>query len=305
MRVLIVGAGAVGGYFGALLAETDAEVSFLVRPARRERLIEHGLRVQRAGGPVQELAVRAVTADTLSGSWDLVLLAVKGTALDAAIADISPAVGDHTLVLPLLNGIDHIARLREHFGHQVLGGVAVVATTQDDDGTIRQLMPGGSITFGPLHEGLDEQVDAIAAAFARADFASAVSDDIEQDMWDKWLFMAAGGAATVLLGGPVGAIVAVPDGARTVQDVLAEGIAVFEAAGHPARDTAVASTRTTLTTPGSPFTTSMYRDFVAGRGTEVEPILGDLIGLAGDLGVATPLLTAATVRLRVHNASQG
>ncbi len=115
-----------------------------------------------------------------------------------------------------------------------------------------------------------------------------MSDDIEQDMWDKWLFMAAGGAATVLLGRSGRRRLGRPGRLRTVQDVLAEGIAVFEAAGHPARDAAVASTRTTLTTPGSPFTTSMYRDFVAGRGTEVEPILGDLIGLAGDLGVATP-----------------
>lgn len=305
MRVLIVGAGAVGGYFGALLADTDADVSFLVRPRRQGEITQRGLRLHRAGESPQSLAVRAVTADELTGSWDLVLLAVKGTALEAAIADIAPAVGEQTLVLPLLNGLGHVARLREHFGNRVLGGVAVVATTQDEDGTIRQLMPGGSITFGAFDRAQNSGLAAIAASFDRAAFTSTLSDTIERDMWEKWLFMAAGGAATVLLGGPVGTIVSVPDGRRMIEAVLSEAVSVLEAAGHPARDAAVASTSSVLTATGSPFTTSMYRDFAAGRSTEVETILGDLVGLATDLGEPAPLLTAATVRLRVHEATRG
>ncbi|MGN6408959.1 MAG: ketopantoate reductase family protein [Curtobacterium sp.] len=305
MRVLVVGAGAVGGYFGALLADTGADVSFLVRPQRRDALVQHGLRLQRAAEPARSLAVRAVTKGELSGSWDLVLLAVKGTALEGAVADIAPAVRAGTLVLPLLNGVGHVTRLREGFGNRVLGGVAVVATTQDEDGTIRQLVPGGSITFGALDGVRSTEIDAVAALFDRAAFTNTVSDTIEKDMWEKWLFMAAGGAATVLLGGPVGAIVSVPDGLTTVEAVLSEGLAVLEAAGHPARDAAVASTSSVLTATDSPFTTSMYRDFAAGRSTEVETILGDLVDLAADLGVPAPLLTAAAVRLRVHEATRG
>lgn len=305
MRVLVVGAGAVGGYFGALLADTGADVSFLVRPQRRDALVQHGLRLQRAAEPARSLAVRAVTKGELSGSWDLVLLAVKGTALEGAVADIAPAVRAGTLVLPLLNGVGHVTRLREGFGNRVLGGVAVVATSQDEDGTIRQLVPGGSITFGALDGVRSTEIDAVAALFDRAAFTNTVSDTIEQDMWEKWLFMAAGGAATVLLGGPVGAIVSVPDGLTTVEAVLSEGLAVLEAAGHPARDAAVASTSSVLTATDSPFTTSMYRDFAAGRSTEVETILGDLVDLAADLGVPAPLLMAAAVRLRVHEATRG
>ncbi|WP_372496329.1 ketopantoate reductase family protein [Curtobacterium flaccumfaciens] len=127
--------------------------------------------------------------------------------------------------------------------------------------------------------------------------------NVTQDMWEKWVFMAAGGAVTVLLGGPVGEVVAAADGLGTIEAIIAEACAVAEGAGHPLWAAAVDRIRMTITQPGSPFTTSMYRDFATGRSTEVEPILGALLDEARVHGVDTPLLASAAVRLRVHEAA--
>ncbi|WP_374212620.1 ketopantoate reductase family protein [Rhodococcus tibetensis] len=119
-------------------------------------------------------------------------------------------------------------------------------------------------------------------------------------MWEKWFFMAAGGAATVLLGGPVGRIVAEDGGSATITDIVDETAAILERSGHPVRPEAMSLVTTMLTAAGSPFTTSLYRDFVAGRGTEVETVLGDLLTIATRHQARSPLLRAAAVRLRVH-----
>lgn len=144
---------------------------------------------------------------------------------------------------------------------------------------------------------------AIGDLLAGAAFDSRVSSTIEQDMWEKWFFMAAAGAATVLLGGIAGAVSAVDGGPELVKQVVAESAAVLDAEGHRARDGARDRVVGALTTPGSAFVTYLYRDFRAGRRTEVEPILGELYRRAAARGIPTPLLAAATVRLRVHETA--
>lgn len=304
MRVLFVGAGSVGGLFGSLLLDAGVDVSFLVRHHRRAQLLQSGLAIASsvADGSVRRLAVRTVVRDDVPAS-DLVVFAVRAPDLDAAIEEARPAVGASTIVLPLLNGMRHLAPLTEHFGDRVLGGVAVAGVMSDPDHVVRRLSEDASITFGELTGGASERCADLAACFRPAAFRTVVSSTITQDMWEKWIFMAAGGAATVLLGGPIGTVIAVPGGPGTVEAVLAEACAVAAAAGHPPRPAAVESIRHTLTRPGSPFTTSVYRDFAIGRRTEVEPVLGGLLDEARALGVDVPLLASAAVRLRVHEAS--
>ncbi|WP_336697762.1 2-dehydropantoate 2-reductase [Curtobacterium sp. USHLN213] len=308
MRVLVVGAGAVGGFFGGRLAAAGVDVTFLVRAARADALRRDGLRLVSPDGAVAAIPVVAVTADELNHPWDVVLLSVKATAIIPALDDVGAAIGPDTVVLPLLNGIGHLEMLTDRLGaHSVLGGVAVVATELDADGTVRQLTPGGSIALGELDGSWSERTTTIAELFAPADFATAVSDSIVQDMREKWAFMAAGGAATVLHGGPVGTIVAADGGLAAVLGVIAEVEAVLAATEHPVRPAAHDRTMAVLTAAGSPFTTSLYRDFVAGRPTEVEPILGDLVALAARVRVDVPRLHSATVRARVgqpHTSAQ-
>ncbi|MFI0538621.1 2-dehydropantoate 2-reductase [Streptomyces sp. RP5T] len=303
MRVLVVGAGAVGGHFGTLLTRAGVDVTFLVREARAERLRSDGVALVAPDGTRTTTPVATVTARSLREPFDVVLLAVKSTAVAAALDDVAPAIGPGTAIVPLLNGIDHLAAIGERFGaRHLLGGVCLVATQVDSDGAIRQLTPAATITVGELSGRVTERVEAITKTFAPAHFETVASTTIEQDMWEKWLFMAAGGAATVLLGAHVGQINPVKDGTDAIHDVIAETASVLEAAGHPAREDALGNVTATLTSPGSMFATSLYRDFRDNRATEVEPIIGGLCRVGSQHGVSTPLLRAAAVRLRVHEA---
>jgi 2-dehydropantoate 2-reductase len=305
MRVLIVGAGAVGGYFGARLADAGVDVTFLVHRGRQAQLAADGIHVAGPDGTVTMTPAATVLAAELHGPYDLILLAVKATALDAALDDIAAAVGEQTAVLPLLNGMRHLEILEERLGaDHVLGGVGIVATELESDGLIRQIAPAASITLGELDGTISRRVSAIADVFRAATFTTRVSESIVQEMWEKWFFMAAAGTATVLLGGPADRVLAVDAGPELVAEVIEEIAAIIAAEGHQVREGARAQVAGALTTPGSPFAPSLYRDFRAGRATEVEPILGDLHRRAISRGLAAPLLGAATVRLRVHEAAR-
>jgi 2-dehydropantoate 2-reductase len=299
-KILIVGAGATGGFFGALLARRGRDVTFLVRAPRAAALRQHGLRVT---GPGHDdvIDAKVVTTQDLANPFDLVLLSVKATGLVEALDDLAPAVGPDTAVVPFLNGLDHIRVLNERFGPpRVLGGVVVVATMLDADGTIVQLAPGASITIGEQDGPPTTRTEGIAGLLSDAGFTVDVSADIVSAMWRKWVFIATIGALTCLFRGTVGEIAAAPGGSGVGPAILGEAASVAAAAGHPFplpdRDDLIRL----LADPGSAMTSSLYRDLQAGRGTEVEQILGDLIRRARALGVATPLLDLATLALRVH-----
>src|SRR6516225_7855509 len=166
MRILVLGAGAVGGYFGGRLVEAKADVTFLVRPARAAALRERGLAIESTFGDLK-LPVRVATADILGGVFDTVLLAAKAYDLEQAIAAIRPAVRPETAILPVLNGLVHLDRLDAAFGRErVLGGVAYIAATMTAEGTIRHLNRVHGITFGERSVAISCRVETIAGAFA-------------------------------------------------------------------------------------------------------------------------------------------
>ncbi|MFI8260058.1 ketopantoate reductase family protein [Streptomyces sp. NPDC085665] len=300
MKILTVGAGAVGGWFGARLALAGQDVTFLVRPERAAALRERGLRVTGLG---EELALtpELVTADALSRPYDLVLLSVKSTALDRAAKDLAPAVGPGTAIVPLLNGLAHLDHLTDRFGRaRVLGGVAKVVTTLNEHGDIVRMAPPSVVITGELDGRPSARVDAVRAALAAAGIDSPGTADVVGSMWHKWVFISTLAAVTCLGHGSVGEVAAVPGGAGLGRSVLAEAAAVSAAAGHPVPEAELAFTARTVTAPGSPLTPSMYRDLVSGRPTEVEHVFGDLTARARALAVPTPLLDLATLQLRVH-----
>ncbi|MEU2241094.1 ketopantoate reductase family protein [Streptomyces sp. NPDC018338] len=300
MKILVVGAGATGGYFGALLARSGQDVTFLVRPARAAALRERGLRVV---GRDEEwvLTPRLVTADELTGPYDLVLLSVKSTGLDRAVEDIAPAVGPDTAVVPLLNGLAHIDVLNARFGASaVLGGVAKVVTTLDDSGDIRRLAPLAHLAFGEQDGTASARVERIRAVFDASGIDAPVPDQVITAMWHKWVFITTFGAVTSLMRGTVGDVYDTPGGPALGPAVLDEAAAVAAAAGHPVPEAERAATLAVVSASGSPMVPSLYRDLTAGHPTEVEHLFGDLTDRARDLGVATPLLDLATLHLRVH-----
>lgn len=300
MKILVVGAGATGGYFGARLAQAGKDVTFLVRPRRAAALRERGLRITGLGAQ-ETITPRLVTADELSGPYDLVLLSVKATALDAALDDIAPAVGPGTAIVPLLNGMAHLARLNDRFGEKaVLGGVARIITTLNAEGDIVRLAPVASLTIGEQRGGTSERVDAVAAVLTDADIDTHRSRDIVAAMWGKWVFISTLAGLTCLMRGTVGDVRAVPGGRAFVTALLAESAAVAAAAGHPVREKELDAVAAMLTTDGSPLTASLYRDVTQGVPTEAEQVFGDLVDRARGLSVDTPLLDLVTLNLRVH-----
>lgn len=299
MRILVVGAGATGGYFGTRLAQAGCDVTFLVRPHRAAQLQERGLRLVGLGG-CEIITPTVRTAAELTGAYDVVLLAVKATALNQALTDLAPAVGRETAIVPFLNGIAHLDTLNARFGKQtVLGGVVKVITTIDENGDILRLAPLASLSLGEQDGRKSARTRALAELLAVDGFEFATSSDIMTEMWHKWVFIATAGALTCLMRGTVGDIVAVDNGdlARTL---LSEAASVSDAAGFPLPDEELAANEAMFTQPGSTFASSMYRDVAAGRPTEVEHILGDLLARAGALGVDTPILGVATRALRVY-----
>ncbi len=317
MRILIAGAGAVGGFVAARLAEAGQDVTVLARPRRAGRLREDGLRLAGAGvaGETHTVRVPVLTATELAAAgpgddepgggrgagYDAVLIAVKADALDQVIKDIAPAVGLGTAIVPFLNGMAHLDALTSAFGTAVLGGVLRVMTDLDGDGMIRVLTPMFEVELGELDGSPSDRADRLAAAFRTAGAEAAVRTDIVGAMWAKWVFIASIGAVTSLMRAPVGDIVAVAGGADFARSVLAEAAGAAAAAGHPVPAAQLAATTRILTAAGSPTTSSLSRDLMAGRPTEVEAVLADFAARAATAGAGTPLIALSALALRVHN----
>jgi 2-dehydropantoate 2-reductase len=301
MSILIVGAGATGGYFGGRLTQAGRDVTFLVTQRRAEVLSQRGLRIVGPGG-TQIITPMLITPERLSTVAGTVFIAVKAAALEAVIKEIGPAVGPETMIVPILNGMRHMGALNQAFGsRRVLGGVAVLSTQLDDDGDVRQLNDDVSLTIGTQDRQRTAAVERTAGELSGAGFQVTVSDDILAAMWSKWAFIAAAGALTGLLRGTVGEIVAV-GGDDLARAMIEETNSIARVAGYPVPDGQARQTAHILTAPGSPFTSSMYRDLQQGRPVEVETILGDLIAEGRKADLHTPLLEAATAALRVYAA---
>ncbi|MEU4284640.1 ketopantoate reductase family protein [Nocardiopsis dassonvillei] len=306
MRILVVGAGAVGGYFGAHLVRAGRDVDFLVRPARAALLGEHGLRVRDVRGRVEAVPVRAVTADRVGPDYDLVIVAVKSYGFDDALKDLSPAVGPRTAVLPFLNGMRHIDALVERFGaDRVYGGVAMVMTRLGEQGEIVQVGTMGQLIYGPLGEHPVVAPQDVHAALDTGDHTATSAADIRQELWDKWVFLATLGACTCLMRGPIGRVNSAPGGQEFTAAVFAEAIAVATASGHPPGEAAQKRADAIIADTTSSTTTSMYWDLTQGNPVEADHIVGDLVSRGRELGVPTPLFSLAYTHLSVYGAGRG
>src|SRR3954453_9520891 len=213
MRILVVGAGAIGSYFGGRLLQAGNDVTFLVRPKRASELATAGLVIKSPNGDVTLKSPPTVQADKLSGKFDVVLLSCKAFDLDDAIKSFAPAVGPNTSIIPLLNGMLHLGVLDKAFGaERVLGGLCAIAATLNEAREVVQLAPMQSLFFGERDGTMSDRVRAIAETFAGGKFGAGASERIIQDMWEKWVFLASLAASTCLMRTSVGNILAVPGG---------------------------------------------------------------------------------------------
>jgi 2-dehydropantoate 2-reductase len=303
MRTLFVGAGATGGYFGGRLAQAGKDVTFLVRPGRQGTLARRGLRIKGLDGETV-VRPRTVTAETLDGPYDLVVLAVKSYALEQAMLDLAPAVGPRSVIVPLLNGIRHIDQLVGAFGpERAWGGVSIIHATMDDEGDVVQLTGLHRLGYGPLDGEPDDRMPDVTFALEGNEFDSSASRTIVQDMWEKWALLASLGAITTLMRAPIGAVNKAPGGAVLAETIAAEAVAIVTAAGHAPRPPAAALIESSVATT-DPTTSSLYRDMLAGQPVEADAILGDIVAEAATHGVPAPLLSAAYTHLALYSAGR-
>ena len=309
MRILVLGAGGTGGYFGGRLAQSGADVTFLVRPGRAAQLGQHGLQIRSPLGdadlPVAHVLAEGLAALAEEKPFDLVLLSCKAYDLDSSIAAIAPAVGDRTTVLPILNGLLHYAELDARFGRQrVLGGLCFISATKGGDGEVLHLGKPASITFGERDgDPGSARVRGFAALCQKAGLDHLAATDIDQQLWNKYSFLTTLAAGTCLMRADVGTIIAGEGGDGLMQALYRECVAVAEAAGHVVAEETRAVALATLTQAGSPVKASMLRDLEAGQRVEAAHIVGDMLHRAQAAGLATPLLAAAWCHLQAYEST--
>ena len=300
MRLLVVGAGSTGGYFGGRLAEAGRDVTFLVRPGRAEHLRANGLRIVSPHGDVT-LRPKLVTADTLAEPFDAILLTVKAYSLEPALRDLAPAVGAETMILPVLNGMKHVDVLTHRFGAKaVVGGVCKIAATIDDEGRVVQLARFHELSYGELSGAPSSRTEQLDAFMRGAGFNAKLTPTIAREMWEKWVLLAALGGATCLMRGTVGEIVAAPGGLEFMERFLGEVATAITAVGEKPAEAHLAGVRKMLTEAGSGLASSMYRDLRKGGPIEADQIVGDLLARAAKAGLSTPLLATAYAGLAVY-----
>ncbi|MBB6253951.1 2-dehydropantoate 2-reductase [Nitrospirillum iridis] len=303
MRVLVLGAGATGGFYGGHLMMAGENVTFLVRPKRHAQLMENGLSVI---SPVGNITLPAQAVTRVSKPFDLILLSCKAYDLDAAIETIRPAVGPDTRILPVLNGLNHLERLDAAFGvERVMGGLCHLTITMDPDGTIRHLNAFNRLTFGARHPVQAPVADTLAQGYAKTPLTVVNSADIVHDMWEKFYFLATLAGATTLMRAPIGAILKAPDGLAFINGLLDECTRVATAAGHPPSAERDAESRYHLNKEDSALSASMMRDIEKAGPTEGEHIVGDLLRRGREFGLDLPLLTLAATHLRAYEARRG
>lgn len=306
MRILILGAGAIGGYLGGQLLASGADVTFLVRPRRAAQLGEHGLLITGPLGELHVTEVPTVTADTIGPGYDLVVLSCKAYDLASAIEVVRPAMaGGRAHLLPLLNGMRHIDDLDAAFGAaSVLGGTAHISVTLAADGTVQLLNRLQRFTYGPRSDAQRAFCERIKPVLTASSADVRLGADIMTDMWEKWVLLATLAGMTCLMRCSIGTIVGTDAGRALILQSIDECTGVATASGHAPRPPALAATRALLTEPGSKLTSSMLRDLEQGGRTEAEHIVGDLVRRGAALGVETPLLAIAHCHLQAYEAGR-
>lgn len=304
MRILILGAGAVGGYFGARIHESGGDVTFLVRPERASRLQANGLRITSPLGDLHIAPRLLVPAQVgAAGTFDAIVLACKAYDLEAAIAGVAPAVGAQSLVVPLLNGLVHLDRLDARFGRErVLGGLAHLGVVLTPEGEIRHLNELDRLVIGCRSEPIPPVADALATVLTRTGIDFVLSENIEADLWGKFVFLSTLAGATCTMRSSVGGILRTQAGESFILGLFDECLSIAARHGHILSPERIASYRSQLTARDSTSTASMLRDVERGARTEADHILGDMVRRADAVGIDAALLKLAYSHLQAYEA---
>lgn len=307
MRVLVMGSGAVGSAYGAILAQHGHVVTFVARGAQLQALRERGLEVRRPGETVALRPVHAVERPVeAGGDLDLILFTVKGYDTEAAIAALRPVVGAATMVLPLQNGVDGVEGLSAAFGRErVLAGTTTINVAVLEPGVIEERGVPIRTTVAELSGEITPRLEAITAALSAAGLEGVASNDPQLTLWRKFVLLAAHATITSACGEPVGAIRALPEGAALYRQLIGETAAVGRAAGVALPPEIEATTHEFVMNMPPTARSSMAIDFAGQRRVELEQLTGAVVRRARALGVPTPGFDALYPVLRVKALAYG
>jgi 2-dehydropantoate 2-reductase len=302
MRFLIVGAGALGGYFGGRLLEAKRDVTFLLRPRRAAELDKTGLVIRSRFGDINLPPPPHIFADKIRERFDVVIVACKAFDLEQTMESFAPAVESETAILPLLNGMRHLDQLAARFGKQhVLGGQCMISAALDQNGTVLHLNDTHALAFGEQDGAHSARVEALALAFSGAGFDAYTSKEILQEMWEKWVFIASAASITCLMRATIGDIVSA-GAADLAVALLDECGEVAASNGFAPRQAAIERGRAILSVPGSPLTASMFKDIERGAPIEADHIVGDLLLRSALQTRKQSLLRIAYAHLKAYEA---
>jgi 2-dehydropantoate 2-reductase len=300
MRILVVGAGAVGGYFGGRLLEKGEDVTFLIREGRKKQLEESGLAIESVHGNVV-LTPKIILSGEEAGSFDVILLSTKAYHLEGAIESFRQYVSKDTMILPLLNGIVHITKLVDEFGEdRVIGGLCFIETTLDQEGKVIQSSSKHDIVFGELSGERSERILKIETAFSGTKTGYRLSENIKKDLWQKYLFIATMSGITTLMRAPIGPIRENASGRATISQLLKEIVAVMKRQDAPLTDDIEIQQMNQIDMLGFSMKASMQRDMEKSQLVEADHLHGYLLDIARREGLAVPVLEAIYANLKIY-----
>ncbi|MBM7838756.1 2-dehydropantoate 2-reductase [Alkalihalobacillus xiaoxiensis] len=304
MNILSVGAGGIGGYFGARLVEKGEDVTFLVRQQRRKQLAESGLTVKSIHGDYSFSPKLVTAADQDQGPFDLVLFTTKSYQLQQAIEDVRPFVHEKTIILPLLNGVAHFDQLKQAFGDRVIGGLCFIETSLADDGSILQESQIHRLAYGEWDGQETERMKQLQQLFSgtKADFV--YSGQVDTEIWHKYLFITVASGVTTLFRSAIGPIRDSEQGYDYIRTVLAECALIMTHEQAPISEEIVATHMKTFESISHSMKSSMLRDMERGAETEGDHLQGHLLQLADKHKLHVPLLTTIYQNVLIYNLNR-
>lgn len=314
MRIAVVGTGAVGGYFGGRLAESGEDVVFIARGATLEALRSDGLRVASEEDECFVIQPAEATDEPGDvGPVDVVVLGVKAWQVPEAARGMKPLIGSATCVLPLQNGVDAPAQLADVLGAEhALGGVAKILARVDAPAQIHHMGLRPAISFGELDDSPSDRVLALKELLERAQIEADIPDSIQAAMWEKFMLICAASGVGAVTRMPMGTIRTVPETRQMLEGVIEEIRAVALARQIPVADDALGRIMKFFDSLPAGSTSSMQRDILARRPSELTAQNGAVVRLGEESGVDTPLnrfiyysLIPAELEARDHEHQEG
>ncbi|MFJ8453353.1 2-dehydropantoate 2-reductase [Bacillus paramycoides] len=300
MRILVLGAGGVGGFFGGRLVEKGEDVTFLVRSRRKQQLEEKGLVIRSVNGDFS-FQPKLITKEDITAPFDVILFSTKAYHLKEAIVDLKSFVGENTVIIPLLNGMAHLSLLQKEFGEEkVIGGLCFIETTLNSEGDVVQTSAANRLVFGEIKPQDSERMQRILKVFAGTKASFILSENILQDMWHKYLFITVMSGVTTLMRAPIGPIRESEGGREFIRNVFEESMQIMRAFGAPVKDNIVEEHMKTIDKISYDMKSSMQRDMEKGSLVEGKHLQGYLLELAEQFSINVPLLGVVYQNLKVY-----